>query len=417
MVLIPGAIGKQKAIFDFLVELQIESVLYETHSNANCKRQRIDIDSYVTPANDQPTNGTVQFPIIIPTIDSETWNELLTEISKFEKQNLTVEWNYVKIEDSIFAAIKVISGGEKHLIAENECVIMSNQFKEDKTETIGNDTELLVAIIYAAHTCLVKTSNVKLCPSTDRSTLFLHMDLVYNMNPTQRARASKLMLALSNKVQIQREQTMQTQPVDLSLQEAKRKPSLVPASNTININQRPSTANEERIKMNENVNLASSSTSIQASSSLPSQLLTSPPAQPLASPAPLDPSIESFYQHIHPPVSDEHLKEFTSDKITAKLTPFQTQNVQWMIRREGHTSDSQGAIKPNHDMFNGFPLLYTGSHIDNDSGSYTDSLKNIEMTDRSKINTLTAMSYRGGILADEMGLGKTVRYCFKIQLF
>jgi hypothetical protein len=402
MALIPGAIGKQQAIFDFLVDLQTESVLYETDSSANCKRRRLDTDSYATTTNGQLTNGTVQFPITIPTIDPQAWSELLNEFSKFEKQSLAVEWNYAKIEDSIFAAIKVITKNERHLIAENECVIMSNQFKEDKTEIIGNDTELLVAIIYAGHTTLIRTSNIKLYPSTDRRTLLLHMDLVYNMDIAQRTRESKLMLALSNKVHIKQEFPQQIQSKNESQKATEPLKCNAPSEATCctnNMNERLSTSNDRKMKINEKLRLVPSKSSSTSQASSSSRL----PLPRLL--APLDPSIESFYRHIHPPVSNELLEEFTTDKITAKLTPFQTQNVQWMIYREGHVLNSQGAITPNHDIFDGLPLL----HLDSGNGSYINSLWNTEVRDRSKVNELLSLSYRGGILADEMGLGKTVR--------
>lgn len=435
MALIPGTIGKRQAIFDFLVELQIESVSYET-DGSNCKRQRVDSNSYVPIGNNQPrvnANGGVQFPITIPAIDTHAWNELLTELGKFEKQNLEVKWQYSIIEDSIFAAIQVISSGEKHLIAENECVIISNQFHEDNTETIGNDSELFVAIVYAAHTSLIKTSNLKLCPSADHRTLLLHMDLVYNMELAQINRATKLMLALSSKVQINQGQLQQAGPVNILQGPKVRIVKCKSSSNADNINQKLSIASDESIEVNKcksssNTNNVNQEVSTASGSSIEVNkcnqqltlssnmsnvsLLLKPPAQPL----PLDSSIESFYTHVHPPVSSEHLESFTPDKITVKLAPFQTQNVRWMIHREGHLSDKHGTIKPNHDIFNELPLLYTGSHIDNDRGYYMNSLRKIEMIDRSNINTLISISYRGGILADEMGLGKTVRYCLKMQL-
>lgn len=98
--------------------------------------------------------------------------------------------------------------------------------------------------------------------------------------------------------------------------------------------------------------------------------------------------------------------------MTAKLTPFQTQNVEWMIYREGHKAAYQGTITRDYETAVSLPLLYSGSHVSQASGNYINLFTNKVTTDRLQIDKLAQRSYKGGILADEMGLGKTVRYIY-----
>ncbi|KAK4514830.1 glucosidase II [Mucor velutinosus] len=125
-------------------------------------------------------------------------------------------------------------------------------------------------------------------------------------------------------------------------------------------------------------------------------------------PAPKVASLESFYNHIQPNVSDQRLENYSTPRIAATLSPFQLQNVEWMISREGHTANTNGGIEPDLSIYTSLPLLYAGAHETEQTGTYIDMITTRTSTNRANISNLIQLSYSGGILSDEMGLGKTV---------
>lgn len=127
-------------------------------------------------------------------------------------------------------------------------------------------------------------------------------------------------------------------------------------------------------------------------------------------PTPEVSSLESFYSHAQPAVSDQRLENYSTPRIAATLSPFQLQNVEWMISREGHKANANGDIEPDLSIYTSLPLLYTGAHETEQTGTYIDVITTKTTTDRATVSDLIQLSYSGGILSDEMGLGKTVRY-------
>lgn len=116
-----------------------------------------------------------------------------------------------------------------------------------------------------------------------------------------------------------------------------------------------------------------------------------------------DNSLEAFFHLLQPPISMQYLNNYTSDEVVSTLAPFQTQNVQWMLGREGHYADSFGNVRPISAIFEQPPLLHV-----NLNGSIVNQITGKIEKDALRIKELQAYSYRGGVLADEMGLGKTV---------
>ncbi|CAO3696862.1 unnamed protein product [Rhizopus microsporus] len=116
-----------------------------------------------------------------------------------------------------------------------------------------------------------------------------------------------------------------------------------------------------------------------------------------------DSSLEAFFDTLRPPVSDYYLDNYTSEQVVSHLAPFQTQNVQWMLKREGHCADTLGNVCPLSTLYEQPPLLH--KYI---NGSLVNQVTGEEVNDAKRIKALQMQSYRGGVLADEMGLGKTV---------
>ncbi|KAL7316270.1 hypothetical protein PS15m_005389 [Mucor circinelloides] len=125
-------------------------------------------------------------------------------------------------------------------------------------------------------------------------------------------------------------------------------------------------------------------------------------------PTPEVSSLESFYSYLQPAVSDQRLENYSTPRIAATLSPFQLQNVEWMISREGHKANANGDIEPDLSIYTSLPLLYTGAHETEQTGTYIDVITTKTTTNRATVSDLIQLSYSGGILSDEMGLGKTV---------
>ncbi|KAL9538380.1 hypothetical protein MBANPS3_010975 [Mucor bainieri] len=125
-------------------------------------------------------------------------------------------------------------------------------------------------------------------------------------------------------------------------------------------------------------------------------------------PVPDAATLESFYSYVQPDVNDQRLENYATPRITATLSPFQLQNVEWMVSREGHIANANGEIEPDLSIYTSLPLLYTGVHETEETGTYIDVTTAKTTTNRAHISNLIQLSYSGGILSDEMGLGKTV---------
>ncbi|KAI7898240.1 SNF2 family N-terminal domain-containing protein [Cokeromyces recurvatus] len=382
VTILDGSIGKIQALYDFLTELQVHSLLYETDVEANRnKRMKIfsENDRPYTSPSPQHT-ATIQFPISIPNADPAAVMELVKDVSQFHDQHLDIEWNYVRMDESIFASMKVFTLGEKHVIVENEYMCPSNHFQDDDTEVIENNVQLFIAIAYAAHTKLIYAYNIRLVSNT--SSFNLQLDLKYGNTAN---RSTKLLTSLSHKVAIKEDNKVEAQ--------YNKNDSLKPLSYASSSSS-SSSINTTTLNVKKRHLVTNNNTTIN---------LTIPPL-------PCDSTIEDFYNYLQPSVSNIYLEPYTSHKVTARLTPFQTQNVQWMIYREGQIINNDNAIIPNLDIYNNLPLLYAGSHDAKDSnrGSYLNLFTDVVSVDRLAINKLIDRSYRGGILADEMGLGKTI---------
>ncbi|KAG1457233.1 hypothetical protein G6F56_006657 [Rhizopus delemar] len=114
-------------------------------------------------------------------------------------------------------------------------------------------------------------------------------------------------------------------------------------------------------------------------------------------------SLDAFFLALQPPVTNLRLNHYVSDKMQSNLSPFQTQNVEWMLKREGHYADHQGFVLPFASVYQKPPLLHTQIN-----GLIINQANDRIVTDQEQLERLQRISYRGGILADEMGLGKTV---------
>jgi hypothetical protein len=386
MVSIPGSIGKVEGLFEYTVELQNEFKLVQADPESSQKKRKIDLSVGIDRSSD---DGQVKFPVSVPRVDKLTLEELVNKLEKLDNQNLLIDWNYVKVSDTIVASMRVYSQGEHHFLLENECVAMSDHFQENATEKFEDNIQLFVAIVFAAHNALLSVSNVKLKPSRDDRSLNLQLDLNLDVEKAKVNNAVPLISALSRIVQ----------------------------SKKIVIDGRPSKKSKLSVT---NGTAPSTSSSISlitpptSSKNTPTSLgMTSPPFDSYFSfstpPIPADTSLESFFSNLQPPVSDEYREQYVSDKMAAKLTPFQTQNVEWMVNREGHVATKDGRIVKNPQLNQALPLLYSGVHESETTGRYINLFTDVSTTNRAEMDELANRSFKGGILADEMGLGKTVR--------
>ncbi|ORZ21095.1 SNF2 family N-terminal domain-domain-containing protein [Absidia repens] len=121
--------------------------------------------------------------------------------------------------------------------------------------------------------------------------------------------------------------------------------------------------------------------------------------------------IGDFYRHLQPPVSKKLLRNCFGPGLRPQLTPFQSQNVEWMVQKEGFSILADKTLReiiPNRNQMpylwekipvtsNGLQHIYINRVTQNVFGSWTPQLEWQQQ-----------QMYRGGILADEMGLGKTV---------
>ncbi|KAI8079653.1 uncharacterized protein B0P05DRAFT_89668 [Gilbertella persicaria] len=351
MTTIEGTTGKAQALFDFLEKLQVEATLFES-DHQDRKKRKLDHDQSVS---DKPLfNYTIELPLTLHNVDRELVEQLASAFSNNFDQKLVSEWSYMTLEDTIFASMKIVS--DHTLLAENECMLMSNQFKQANTEIIEGQTQLLVAIIYAASMQFIEATDIQIRGSNTKLSVFVRF-------VQKKKNTNKLIRALSDHVHIEQLTRIEKACTSKTLPALVSPPSTAPAS------------------------------------------LPPPPSYPSFVPVPNNTSIDAFYQYLQPPVSNTRLKPYLSPRISAQLTPFQSQNVEWMMLREGHYADTKGDVYPNHNILDGLPLLYANDQ----KGNYLNVFNHQTVTERSDIMDLIQQSFRGGILADEMGLGKTIR--------
>ncbi|KAI8089837.1 SNF2 family N-terminal domain-containing protein [Halteromyces radiatus] len=117
-------------------------------------------------------------------------------------------------------------------------------------------------------------------------------------------------------------------------------------------------------------------------------------------------SIDDFYRYLQPPVSKQLLTKCHTQGLRPTLTPFQSQNVEWMVKKEGFTILDNGSLHEIPIDNDQLPFFWekinttaNGQHL------YINRVTN-EISHHIPVHRHTL--YHGGILADEMGLGKTV---------
>ncbi len=388
MISIPGAIGKADALASYIMQLQSET---NPSDSEHGKKRKL---------NDQSvTTGHIQFPVSLPTVDPSILTHLITILDQCQEQKLFVTWNYSKLLDTIIATMKVFSESNGECILENECVIMSNQFSEGRTSRFEDNTLLFVAIAFAADLSLLTVSRILLCPSTDKRSLNLKIDVDVYMERARSRKAEELILAIARILNLT--QVTITEP---PLKKPRNDETLVSALITppASTNNTPSSSAAVSPPVSSSITPLSTSTVVSAikkGKNNSSDIQFSPP------PIPADVSLEGFFSNLQPPVSDQYLERYVCPDMTVRLTSFQTQNVEWMIQKEGHKATSQGVIIRDYESFHSLPFLYSNSQ----SGNYVNLFTYKTTNDLSEITRLNECSYKGGILADEMGLGKTVR--------
>ncbi|KAI7883171.1 hypothetical protein K492DRAFT_235541 [Lichtheimia hyalospora FSU 10163] len=123
-------------------------------------------------------------------------------------------------------------------------------------------------------------------------------------------------------------------------------------------------------------------------------------------------TVEEFFRHLQPPVSEKKIIACQSPELMPVLTPFQSQNVEWMLNREGHyfASDT-GVINPMSRDPHALPFFWDVIHPEGPSSTplyINRSNGQILSKPNAEFDRAIHLTRRGGILADEMGLGKTV---------
>ncbi|ORX46135.1 hypothetical protein DM01DRAFT_1328094 [Hesseltinella vesiculosa] len=115
-------------------------------------------------------------------------------------------------------------------------------------------------------------------------------------------------------------------------------------------------------------------------------------------------SIDAFYRHLQPPVMAARITKCNPPQLLATLTPFQSQNVEWMLQREGYNILDCGTLERRQPCTD---LPFMWERMDN--GLCVNRLTRQACLDSDQlIQNFQQRAYHGGILADEMGLGKTV---------
>ncbi|CAO3623403.1 unnamed protein product [Cunninghamella echinulata] len=120
-------------------------------------------------------------------------------------------------------------------------------------------------------------------------------------------------------------------------------------------------------------------------------------------------SINLFYQYLQPTISKNILSKCRSEHLIPILTPFQSQNVEWMVKQEGYNISNDGSFNKILISTDQLPYLWEKVEVTENKYMYINritqqmiSILTPELIDQKQ------RLYHGGILADEMGLGKTV---------
>ncbi|KAF7730796.1 hypothetical protein EC973_001314 [Apophysomyces ossiformis] len=120
-------------------------------------------------------------------------------------------------------------------------------------------------------------------------------------------------------------------------------------------------------------------------------------------------TVHDFLKNLQPPVSTETITSCIPDDLVPTLTPFQSQNVQWMLGREGHVALAKGDIRCIPQVAKPLPFLWERLLLDSNQTIYVNRVSNEILTEwTAELEYASRRKMRGGILADEMGLGKTL---------
>ncbi|KAG0172397.1 hypothetical protein DFQ30_010533 [Apophysomyces sp. BC1015] len=123
----------------------------------------------------------------------------------------------------------------------------------------------------------------------------------------------------------------------------------------------------------------------------------------------LNVTIQDFLQHLQPPISTETIHNCVPDGLVPTLTPFQSQNVQWMLEREGHVAHGRDNLACIPHNTKTVPFLWESILLDSDQTIYVNRVSRQILAEWTPdLEYASRCRMRGGILADEMGLGKTV---------
>lgn len=365
MISIPGSIGKHSSIISFLLE--------EGENADNSSRKRRLDGTY-----ENSMDKTVQFPVST----AEFEYSLLQDIwraSKNTLDELDIQWHFQKLSDTTTASMKVYKN--QACLVENEQLLMTNTFNENTIRAFEETNQLFTAIVFASYHQLISVSFAKLVLSSDHTFgLTLLLEFTVHLNTVKRSNYVNLMSALSQIIPLESE--------DDTVVSKKKKSRVVTTLDT-NASSSSSSSSMDLVPMNEQ------STTITS---------YKPKSKPMPS-IPTDVSLEAFFNNLQPPVSDQLLEHYVAPTILAQLTPFQTQNIEWMMQREGHFVTKSGETKPISNK--PCPLLHS---YDKNTDQYINLFSGSIVSDKKEIKRLTETSLQGGILADEMGLGKTLWY-------
>lgn len=397
---ITGAIGKPNALANYIMQLQWE----DGSTGSSRKKRKLDPSSL--------NKSQVEFPISLTTVDQSTIVELINILVQCNEQKLYIQWDYSKLDTIINATMRVVSECTGECILENDCCIMSDQFNLQTTKTLITDTQLFVAMVFGAHSSWLTVSNVKLFASADKLSLNLKFDFDLDMKMAKFGNAENIANAILHRIPVKKptfeaEQSNRTMSEENAFTRLMTPPVSTTTTPSLSNTASPSRSDPVSSRTNISTPASTSNTPSSSTAASPSTNGSVPSYSNFSTPStPTDTSLVSFYDNLQPAVSEKYLKNYASSEMVAKLRPFQTQNVEWMVNREGHMAIKNGNVCVNQKIMSSSPLLFSGWRS---NGGYRNLFTDEIVTERSKIDKLIKRSFKGGILADEMGLGKTVR--------